>query len=74
MSLEEILSAYEAQPPGVAVREGTSLRYAAQVPDLIGVKDRLYLDHTGLVRHRSIGDLMRYAALNQDTQQLATLR
>jgi hypothetical protein len=71
MSLEEILSAYESQPPGVAVREGTSLRYAAQVPDLIGVKDRLYLDHTGLVRHRSIGDLMRYAALNQRMQQLA---
>jgi hypothetical protein len=71
MSLEEILDAWEAQPPGVAIREGTSLRYAAQVPDLIGVKDRLYLDHTGLVRHRSIGDLMRYAALNQDTQQIA---
>ena len=71
MSLEDILNAYESQPPGVAVREGTSLRYAVQVPDLIGVKDRSYLDHTGLVRHRSIGDLMRYAALNQDTQQLA---
>ncbi len=42
-----------------------------QVPDLIGVKDRRYLDHTGLVRHRSIGDLMRYAALNQDTQLLS---
>ena len=71
MSLDDILTAYESQPPGVAVRQGTSLRYAAQVPDLIGVKDRLYLDHTGLVRHRSIGDLMRYAALNQGTQQLA---
>jgi hypothetical protein len=71
MSLEDILSAYESQPPGVAVREGTSLRYAAQVPDLIGLKDRLYLDHTGLVRHRSIGDLMRYAALNSRLQQLA---
>jgi hypothetical protein len=71
MSLEEILAAYESQPPGVAVREGTSLRYAAQVPDLIGVKHRLYLDHTGLVRHRSIGDLMRYAALNSRLQQLA---
>jgi hypothetical protein len=68
MSLEEILSAWEAQPPGVAIREGTSLRYPAQIPDLIGIKDRQYLDHTGLVRHRSIGDLMRYAALNQDTQ------
>jgi hypothetical protein len=68
MSLEDILSAWEAQPPGVAIREGTSLRYPAQVPDLIGIKDRRYLDHTGLVRHRSIGDLMRYAALNQTTE------
>jgi hypothetical protein len=71
MSLDEILSAWEAQPPGVAIRQGTSLRYPAQVPDLIGIKDRLYLDHTGLVRHRSIGDLMRYAALNQGVDQLA---
>jgi hypothetical protein len=71
MSLEEILSALEAQPPGVAIRQGTSLRYPAQVPDLIGIKDRLYLDHTGLVRHRSIGDLMRYAALNQGMDQLS---
>ena len=36
-----------------------------QIPDLIGVLERRYLDRTGLVRHRSIGDLMRYAALNQ---------
>jgi mono/diheme cytochrome c family protein len=72
MSLDEILSALEAQPPGVAIRQGTSLRYPAQVPDLIGIKDRRYLDHTGLVRHRSIGDLMRYAALNQGLDQLAS--
>lgn len=71
MSLDEILSAWEAQPPGVAIRQGTSLRYPAQVPDLIGIKERLYLDHTGLVRHRSIGDLMRYAALNQNLDLLA---
>ena len=71
MSLSEIAAARGAIPPGVAPREGTSLRYAVQVPDLIGVKDRRYLDHTGLVRHRSIGDLMRYAALNQDTQLLS---
>ena len=36
-----------------------------QVPDLIGVKDRRFLDHTGLQLHRSIGDLMRYAAMNR---------
>jgi len=31
---------------------------------LIGVQDLKYLDATGLVRHRSIGDLMRYAVIN----------
>jgi hypothetical protein len=31
---------------------------------LIGVGDRRYLDATGLVRHRSIADLMRYAVIN----------
>lgn len=72
MPLEDVLRAWETSPPGVAIRQGTSLRHPAQVPDLIGVKDRQYLDHTGLVRHRSIGDLMRYAALNQDAQDLAS--
>jgi hypothetical protein len=41
------------------------------VPDLIGIKDRLYLDRTGLVRHRDVGDLMRYGALNQDADVLS---
>jgi mono/diheme cytochrome c family protein len=42
------------------------------VPDLIGVKDRRYLDRTGLELHRSIGDMMRYAALNQGADSLAS--
>ena len=71
MSISEIAAVRGAISQGVAPREGTSLRYAVQVPDLIGVKDRRYLDHTGLVRHRSIEDLMRYAALNQDAQLLS---
>ena len=65
MSIEEIASANEAAPPGVMARIGTSLFYPVQVPDLFGIKDRRYLDRTGLVHHRSIGDVMRYAALNQ---------
>ena len=72
LPLDDVLRAWETSPPGVAIRQGTSLRHPAQVPDLIGVKDRQYLDHTGLVRHRSIGDLMRYAALNQGVQDLAS--
>src|SRR5207245_2643718 len=40
-----------------------SLYYPAKVPDLIGIKERRYIDHTGTHLHRNIGDLMRYAAL-----------
>jgi hypothetical protein len=65
MSLEELISAQEAFPAGVVARQRTSLLYPAQVPDLIGVKDRHYLDRTGLQQQRSIGDLMRYAAMNR---------
>jgi len=66
MNLTEIISTYEAIPPGVIARHGSSPLHPVQVPDLIGIQDRRFLDHTGLVRHRDIGDLMRYAALNQD--------
>ena len=51
-------------PPGVNVRQGTSAIYPVQIPDVIGVQDRLYLDHTGLQLHGSIVDLMRYDAIN----------
>ena len=70
MSVSELASVMEAIPPGSCARQGTSLFYPAVIPDLIGVKDRLYLDSTGLGRQRSIGDLMRYAALNQGADEL----
>jgi hypothetical protein len=65
MSLDEIASAHEAIPPGAITRFGSSIFSPPQVPDLIGVKDRRYFDHTGLVQHRTIGDLMRYSAIVQ---------
>lgn len=65
MTVDEIASVMEAIPPGVCARQGSSAFFPARIPDLIGVKDRRYLDSSGLVRHRTIGDLMRYAALNQ---------
>ena len=37
--------------------------YPAKAPDLIGIKDRKYIDHTATHRLRGVGDLMRYAAL-----------
>ena len=59
-------------PAGVIARHRASPFYPVQVPDLIGVKDRQYLDHTGLQLHRSIADLMRYAALNQGVDFVAS--
>ena len=72
MPLDELTSVYEAIPPGINDRHGTSPLYPVQVPDLIGIKDRRYLDRTGLQQHRSIEDLMRYAALNQGADYLAS--
>jgi hypothetical protein len=70
MALDELASAREAIPPGVFAREGSSVFCPPQIPDLIGLKNRGYLDNTGLIRQHSIGDLMRYAALNQGAQLL----
>ena len=72
MSLETIAEMHAAIPPGVVARHGTNPLFPPQVPDLIGIKDRKYLDHTGLQRHRSVADLMRYAALNQGADNLAS--
>lgn len=65
ISMEELYRHHSAMPPGVMVRQGTSPWTPVQIPDLIGVQRRRYLDRTGLMRHRDIGDMMRYAALNQ---------
>lgn len=48
---------------GVIFRWSGSVFYPAKVPDLIGVAERRYIDHTGTHLNRGIGDLMRYAAL-----------
>src|SRR5262245_11491106 len=59
-------SVFQASLPlGVNPRYRASPLYPVQIPDLIGVKDRSYLDRTGLQRQRSIADLMRYAAMNR---------
>ena len=62
-TLEEVASAHEAIIPGVVARPGFSVLDMPKTADLIGVKDRKYLDLTARLRHRSIGDLMRYAAM-----------
>ena len=72
MSLDQIAEWHAAIPPGVIARQGTSPLSPPQIPDLIGVKDRKYLDHTGLLIQRSIADMMRYSALNQGADNLAS--
>lgn len=47
---------------GMQARWDGSIYYPTKIPDLIGIKDRKYFDHTATHRHRAIEDLMRYAA------------
>jgi len=71
LSSEELATQFDAAPAGVLVRHRSSLNYPVAIPDLIGIKNRRYLDRTGLVQHRGVGDLMRYAALNNEMDFLS---
>ena len=44
MSLETIAEMHAAIPAGVIARHGTNPLFPPQVPDLIGIKDRKYLE------------------------------
>jgi len=68
MSLEEMVAAMSQVPAGVMMRDGSTFDARPQIPDLIGIRDRRYLNHTGTHLHRSVGDLMRYAALAQGAE------
>ena len=65
MSVDEIVNGLDAMPAGVTVCHNSSLFSPIQVPDLIGIKERKYLDRTGHMLQRDIGDLMRFSALVQ---------
>jgi hypothetical protein len=49
--------------PGLFPRWNGSAFYTTKIPDLIGFKDRKYIDHSATHQHRGPADLMRYAAL-----------
>jgi hypothetical protein len=72
LSEDQVRILLASAPPGTAARHRGSLFEPIQVPSLIGVKGRHYLDRTGLQQQRSIVDLMRYAALNQGADFLAS--
>jgi len=52
----------EERNGGAITRWNGSPLFPTKIPDLIGIKDRKYIDHTATHLHRGIGDLMRYAA------------
>jgi mono/diheme cytochrome c family protein len=68
---EEAARHLAMQHSGVLSRQGTSASHAPHIPSLIGLENRKYLDSTGFARHRSIGDLARYAVTNQGLDTLA---
>lgn len=72
-SKEELLAMLEAIPAGALARHRSSAASPPAVPDLIGVEHRRYLDKAGLFRQRGIGDLMRYAALNNEMDLLSRI-
>ena len=57
MSASDLARWHQAIPAGVMTRQGSSLFWPVQVPDLMGIKNRRYLNKTGLVRHRTIGEM-----------------
>jgi len=71
LTADEVIRRIAAAQPGIFGRQGTSATLPARVPSLIGIADIKYLDSTGLVRQRSMVDLMRYAVVNLGLDTLA---
>jgi hypothetical protein len=63
MSVDEIGMVDGVPLPGTFARFNGSPYYITKIPDLIGVKDRRYLDHTGTHLNRGPEDIARYAIL-----------
>lgn len=71
LTKEEWVHHARATQPSVFMRQGTSFSHPVRVPSLVGIADIHYLDATGLVRNRSIADIMRYAVINEGLDTLA---
>ena len=63
MTAEEAGALLGSVPPGAFARFNGSPYYMTKIPDLIGIRDRKYIDHTATHRLRGPADVMRYAAL-----------
>lgn len=67
--VEDWLNAFETTA-GTIHRQSSGLGYPSSVPDLFNLKERKYFDRTGQLLQRDMGDLMRYATLNQNIDRL----
>jgi hypothetical protein len=63
MSEDEIAMIDGIPLPGTFARFNGSPYYMTKIPDLIGIKDRRYLDHTGTHVNRGPEDIARYGIL-----------
>lgn len=63
MPLPDLRALLRATVPGTFTRFNGSPYYATKTPDLIGIANSRYIDHTATHQLRNAGDLMRYAAL-----------
>ena len=63
LGVAELAAAREAIPPGVIARNRSSVFHPPATPDLFGVRQREFLDKSGLTVQRSVKSLMRYAAM-----------
>jgi hypothetical protein len=63
MPVAELRALEGSNPPGTIARVNGSPYYPTKVPDLIGIKDRKFIDHTATHQLRGPADLARYAAL-----------
>jgi hypothetical protein len=63
MTEAELGALGQSNPAGTFARANGSPYYPTQVPDLNGIKDRKYIDHTATHQLRGPADVMRYAAL-----------
>jgi hypothetical protein len=63
MGPEDLRSLFRRVGPGTFARFNGSPYYPTKIPDLIGIGERKYIDHTATHRLRNASDLARYAVL-----------
>jgi hypothetical protein len=63
MEWPEIVALLKSNPAGTIARFNGSPWHPTPITDLIGIKDRKYIDHTATHRLRGVEDVARYAIL-----------